>query len=156
MAVFDLAIDKTLAWEGGYVDDPDDAGGKTKWGISKRAHPEVDIENLTMDDAKRIYEIDYWERISGDNILDQPAANALFDAAVNLGVRRAAQIAQEVVNSTPDGIIGPKTLHKLNVYKHFVEDYTLRRIKFYVSLAEDNPVQKKFLFGWSRRALSFL
>ena len=44
MAHFERAIDKTLAWEGGYVNDPKDPGGETKYGISKRAHPDVDIK----------------------------------------------------------------------------------------------------------------
>ena len=55
MAHFERAIDKTLAWEGGYVNDPKDPGGETKYGISKRAHPDVDIKNLSREKACAIY-----------------------------------------------------------------------------------------------------
>jgi len=63
MADFNQAIEKTLVNEGGYINDPLDAGGKTKFGISKRSYPDVDIKNLTVDGAKSIYKKDYWDKL---------------------------------------------------------------------------------------------
>jgi lysozyme family protein len=62
MPGFERALAFTLRWEGGLSQDPDDPGGTTKYGISARAHPEVDVRNLTLEDAKEIYRKEYWER----------------------------------------------------------------------------------------------
>jgi len=81
-------MDFVLSWEGGYVNDPRDPGGETKYGISKRAHPDVDIKNLTIEQAKAIYREEYWNRINGDE-LTFPEALALMDFAVHSGVPTA-------------------------------------------------------------------
>ncbi len=65
---FSAALKFALKWEGGYVNDPDDPGGETKYGISKRAHPEVDIKNLTVAQAGEIYKREYWDSIGLDSI----------------------------------------------------------------------------------------
>jgi hypothetical protein len=86
---FDKAIEFTLQWEGeGGKASPGDPGGMTKWGISQRAHPEVDVANLTREQAIEIYRADYWDRL-GCGGLDAPLDVALFDTAVNVGVNRA-------------------------------------------------------------------
>ena len=56
------AFKKVIGHEGGYVFDPDDAGGETIYGISKRAYPHLDIKELTLDDARKIYFEDYWKK----------------------------------------------------------------------------------------------
>ena len=82
---FDRAINRILAHEGGYVNDRFDPGGETRYGISKRAYPSVDIKNLTRDGAKALYHRDYWQAIQGDEL--HPAiAFQVMDAAVNHGV----------------------------------------------------------------------
>ena len=55
MAEFKLAIPRVITNEGGYVNDPDDPGGETKYGISKRSYPALDIKNLTVEQATAIY-----------------------------------------------------------------------------------------------------
>lgn len=82
------ALEFTLRWEGGYVNNPHDPGGATKYGISQRAFPDLDIENLTLEQAKEIYRTKYWEAIQGD---ERPfsEAVAIFDFAVHSGVYRA-------------------------------------------------------------------
>jgi len=87
MSTFDTALAHVLKWEGGYSSDPNDPGGETNFGISKRAHPNEDIKNLTVERAGQIYRLEYWNRIGADNL---PAALALmaFDGAVNQGVTR--------------------------------------------------------------------
>ena len=60
MMPFYQEIKHVLKREGGYVNDPDDPGGETKYGISKRAHPDVDIASLTPESAAEIYKDYYW------------------------------------------------------------------------------------------------
>ncbi len=88
MADFNAAIVKTLAREGGakYTDDPDDPGGATKYGISQRAYPDLNIRNITEAEVRDIYKRDYWDRIRGDEIKSQIVAENIFDTAVNMGV----------------------------------------------------------------------
>jgi len=88
MSDFDAAIAFVIAQEGGYVNDPRDPGGETKFGISKRAYPTLDIANLTVDDAKAIYKRDYWDALNLDS-RPQGEALAILDTAVNCGIGRA-------------------------------------------------------------------
>jgi lysozyme family protein len=107
---FDNAVELILKHEGGYVNDPRDAGGETKYGISARAYPDLDIDKLSVSDAKVIYKEDYWDKIRGDD-LPYPLALITFDAAVNSGRMRASKWLQHAVNAEPiDGIIGSKTV----------------------------------------------
>lgn len=82
------------AWEwgnrkdGGYTNDPQDPGGETKWGISKRAHPKLDIKNLTFEEACNIYQKEYWDACGCDSI-PMPLCTVVFDSAVNCGVSAA-------------------------------------------------------------------
>jgi len=85
---FDIAFDRLMGHEGGYVNNPNDPGGETNWGISKRSYPDVDIKNLTREDAKVIYKRDYWDKIDGDH-LPLSIAFQLFDFAVNSSVDTA-------------------------------------------------------------------
>lgn len=71
-------------WEGGYVNDPDDPGGETNFGISKRSFPDVDIKNLTKDEAKEIYREHFWNPIAGD-ARPYPEALVVMDFAVHSG-----------------------------------------------------------------------
>ncbi len=87
---FDLAFDRLLGSEGGYVDDPSDPGGETNWGISKRAYPGVNVKALTRADAKLIYRQDFWNRIHADE-LDDGVAFQTFDFAVNSGIETAVR-----------------------------------------------------------------
>lgn len=155
MAKFENCIDKVLKSEGGYVNDPDDAGGETKFGISKKAYPSVDIKNLTLDDAKAIYKKDYWDKIKGDEIADDSVAYEIFDTAVNMGTRASSKLAQTVANSTPDGIIGANTLIDINNIdtELFITKFRLAKISRYVSLVKKTPTNKKYLLGWITRAL---
>lgn len=77
--------------EGGYVDDPEDPGGETNHGISKRAHPNEDIKNMTIERAKQIYREQYWDA-AGCNDLPLPHALLVFDCAVNQGVQVAQRL----------------------------------------------------------------
>lgn len=108
MSTYDIAFANVIGNEGGYVNDPNDPGGETKFGISKRAYPNTDIANLTIGDAKALYLRDYWLPLNADD-LPEGVAVELFDMAVNMGVKTAIKVLQKALGTEPDGIIGPQT-----------------------------------------------
>ena len=110
---FDKAFERVIGHEGGYVNDPRDPGGETKYGISKRAYPNLNIRDLTLDQAKAIYRTDYWDRLHMDEL---PGAIRfdMFDAAVNSGVSASAKFLQRAAGTTADGVIGKLTIAAAN------------------------------------------
>lgn len=146
--VWETAIKTTLGFEGGYVNDPNDAGGETKYGISKRAYPNVDIKSLTLEDVKKIYHRDYWERCKCQ-FLPDALSIAVFDFAVNSGVKRAIIKLQEVLGVSVDGIIGNETIGACNRLptKKVLDDYTEKRMRFLWSLKG----WKYYGNGWGAR-----
>lgn len=109
MSTWSDAITFVLSYEGGYVNSPLDAGGETKYGISKRAYPSLDIATLTVEAASEIYKRDYWMPCHCAE-LPGPLAIAVFDCAVNQGVRTACRLLQVSLDVTVDGEIGPQTV----------------------------------------------
>src|SRR4051812_42260066 len=101
MVNFDVAFDRLINHEGNYVNNPADPGGETKFGISKRAYPNVDIKNLTRDQAKEIYRKDFWN-VVGDSV-DAAIRFQVFDFAVNAGIQTAIRKLQDAVNMADDG-----------------------------------------------------
>jgi hypothetical protein len=126
---FKKSLAFTLKWEGGYVDDPRDPGGETKWGISKRAYPDLDIRNLSADRAAQLYYDDYWTR-SGCGGIDFPLCTCVFDTAVNCGVTRAVRWARD--SCTPADFLG-------------------QRESFYIDRVKSNPKMQAYLKGWLNR-----
>ncbi|MDZ7721680.1 MAG: glycosyl hydrolase 108 family protein [candidate division KSB1 bacterium] len=121
MANFLKCFENTMINEGygTYTNDPTDHGGETRWGISKSAHPDIDIKNLDREGAMNIYRHEYWNPVKGDKIKDQLIAALLFDTAVLSGVFTATKLAQIAANCPPiDGIMGPVTLSTLNNLDH--------------------------------------
>lgn len=107
-ANFDKAFAAVIGVEGPYSNDPRDPGGKTRHGISQRAYPNEDIDNLTLERAKFLYERDVWNLIHGDD-LPWPLALFVFDAAVNQGVGTAIKLLQKSVGVAQDGSLGVKS-----------------------------------------------
>lgn len=99
---FDDAFDRLLGHEGGYVNNSRDPGGETNWGISKRSYPNLDIKNLTREQAAAIYRRDFWNRINGDRLYDG-VAYQLFDFAVNSGFETAIRYYQRALGVADDG-----------------------------------------------------
>ena len=106
---FDRAFEFVIGHEGGYVSDPHDPGGETKYGISKRSYPNLDIKNLTLEQAKDIYFRDYWVAAGCGTMADDAMAILVFDCAVNQGVGRAKQIAGRA--KTPVEFQAERALH---------------------------------------------
>lgn len=150
---FETAIAFVLRHEGEASDDPRDHGGVTKYGISARAYPLLDIAALTREQAITIYRRDYWERIQGD-ALPPSVALLLFDAAVNQGPRRAIAWLQHAVGAKPDGIMGPDTLERVRVVdrRATLAEFTARRAYAYGSTTTFST----FGLGWSRRLVDAL
>jgi lysozyme family protein len=148
VAVFDRALQLVLRHEGGLVDNPKDPGGLTKFGISQRAYPQLDIRGLTVADAADIYRKDYWDKIHGDD-LPEPLAIVLFDTAVNVGWPRAILMLQESLGVTVDGNIGPQTLAACAKPEALVW-FSAARVRFYVA----NRNYSVFGLGWIRRTIS--
>ena len=117
--------------EGGLVRDKDDPGGETKYGISKRAYPNLDIASLTEDDALRIYKRDYWDKCDCDN-LPYGMDLEVFDCAVNMG----PNASMALMNNAPT-----------------YEDHILNRIERYINISAKNANLKKFFRGWVIRCI---
>lgn len=94
--------------EGGHVNDPRDPGGETKFGISRRSYPKLDIRALTRDQAIDLYRRDYWDQ-AGCATLPPKLAVAVFDCAVNQGVGVALRLLQKAAGVGVDGVIGPQS-----------------------------------------------
>jgi lysozyme family protein len=106
---FDDAFAHLIGNEGGYTVD---AGGPTKYGISQRAYPGENIQEMTLERAKFLYRRDYWGPAGCDAVPD-PLKFDLFDSAVNQGVHAAIKMLQHAVGETEDGVLGPLTLQAL-------------------------------------------
>lgn len=144
----------------GYVNDPTDLGGETKFGVAKNANPELDIKKLSWDAAKRVYYRKYWLAANCDDIHTKAPKLAVmhFDGAVNHGVGRAAIFLQTALGVPADGDIGPKTMQAVfdqcatpSGELALCEKIANQRIVFYNKIVANKPAQKKFLRGWLAR-----
>ena len=151
---FDQVFDKLISHEGGYVNDPHDPGGETKFGISKRSYPHLDIHSLTLADAKTIYRRDFWDRAQCDK-LHPDLAFDLFDGAVNSGIGQAIRWLQRAVGVADDGVVGPLTLASINRENDtsaIRARYNGHRLDFMTRLSTWDVFGK----GWARRIASNL
>jgi lysozyme family protein len=107
---FDKAFEHVVGVEGGYVNHPNDPGGETIYGITRRDHPQAWVNGRpTLEQAKVIYRDQYWRPVKADD-LPWPVARFVFDAAVNQGVGTATRLLQKTLGVAQDGIIGNNTL----------------------------------------------
>jgi lysozyme family protein len=130
MSNFDSAFAIIIGIEAGYVNDPQDPGGETKYGISKRRYPAEDIPNLTLDRAKFLYQSDYWNPHKCD-AMPWEQALLVFDAAVNGG------------NATRW-----HDMYAGNSAANFIESFQAEHILYLASL----KTWDTFGRGWTRRA----
>jgi lysozyme family protein len=120
-----------LAHEGGYTPGlPDDPGGETNFGISKRSYPQLDIKNLSREDAIEIYRRDFWHY---DAIEDQALANCVFDCAVNQGPKTASRLLTKSGGN--------------------LKEFQTQRLIAYAMLAISQPTKARFLHSWFYRTL---
>lgn len=135
--------------EGGYVNDPDDPGGETKYGISKRSYPHVDIRSLTLEGARAIYWTDFW-LAGGMAALPPAVAGQVFDAAVNHGISTALRMMQRAAAVADDGHIGPVTRAALARMSQtdLIARFIAERLDFWRRLSG----WKRYGAGWAGRA----
>ena len=127
---FEKAVEFVLKHEGGYTFNPKDPGGETNFGISKKAYPNLNIKDLTRDQAKEIYRIDYWNP-SRAEVMPGFIKLIHFNTAVNCGMAKANEIMK-------------KSKGSLEIYAWFL---TLH----YITIVKKNPDLKQFIGGWMNR-----
>jgi len=160
---FDTVMDWVFTHEGGYSIDRNDpgnwTGGKvgkgqlkgTKFGISAKAYPNLDIKSLTKEQARALYKRDYWDKVKGDDLpagLDYVA----YDAAINSGPPQSAKWIQRAVGVDADGLIGAQTLAAIDAAARkneeaLIASATSQRLAFLKSL----KTWSRYGNGWKRR-----
>ncbi|GHT99291.1 hypothetical protein FACS1894126_5450 [Alphaproteobacteria bacterium] len=153
------AFEYLMYHEGGYSNNQADVGGETKFGISKRSYPHLDIKKLTQDQARQIYFVDFWLKAKCEHIEDENVSIKFFDLCVNMGIGQAIKLIQRALRSTgqivtEDGIIGPITLKAIN---NADSTDLLAALKseaagYYRLIANISPSQQTFINGWLNRA----
>ena len=156
---FNKAFEFLIKNEGAYVFDKNDQGGKTKYGISQKAYPTLNIKALTLADAKKIYYCDFWLKGKIEQIPDKNVAIKFFDFIVNFGHRAATIVLQRAlrsagINVQEDGLIGSQTLSGVIFSEPHILLAALKSeaAGYYRLIAAKNPSQQKFLNGWLNRA----
>lgn len=151
MMDFDTAFARLIGNEGNYVNNPQDPGGETKFGISKRSYPDVDIANLTAEQAKDIYRRDFWTPLADAH----PAIKfQVFDFAVNSGIGTAIRKLQTAVGAADDGHWGPMSaaaIAKMDVSRVLMR-FAAERLDFWRRLS----TWPTFGAGWAGRAATDL
>lgn len=176
MAKFNLALSKVLFHEGGYVNDPDDLGGETYKGVARNSHgswtgwslidqgkskpnfPKSLEANTKLQNLVEEFYLDtFWQPLKADQIQNQTSAASVFDFAVNSGITNSVRLVQSIVGTQIDGVIGDKTLIKINSmdFGHFQAALAVAKIEYYMNIIRRRPTSKKFLLGWISRSLSF-
>ena len=167
---FEHAFNELIAIEGGYIDDPKDSGGKTRYGITEVVAREYgfeeEIKNLPLTLAKEIYKKNYWDALRLDDFLSDSLCMELFDSAVNVGVSRAGkwlQIALNVFNAGGkrwedlyvDGVVGEKTMRIANEAtsvsrweKRLVKGLNCWQGQYYMELCIAREKDERFVGGW--------
>lgn len=153
---FDAALVAVLEHEGGFVNHPQDPGGMTNLGVTKRVWEawvgktvsEADMRALTPALVAPMYRKQYWDAVKGDE-LPSGLDYLMFDFAINAGVSRAIRTMQRAIGTTPDGAIGPKTMQALRDADPdaLIAKFSDEKEAFYRSL----PTFATFGKGWLRR-----
>lgn len=160
MNTFDLCFDRVIGHEGGFQKNPGDRGnwtsgkvnvGKlvgTKFGLAAMTYPDLDIPNLTVDQAKAIYYRDWWVKL--DMELFKPALSyQMFDAAINHGMHNASAMLQRAVGTPDDGALGPVTKRALDLMTldDILMCFLAERLDFMTYVGTWDTFGK----GWARR-----
>jgi len=137
-----------------------DTGGVTRWGIASRFHPDLDVANLSLLDARSIYLQEYVLPYHLDQLRDEDVANACGDCLVNPGLGAGAHVIQQAINLyragtvIEDGEIGPDTISHLNgcAENDILPRLRVARVLYYIKDVQANPSLAGNLTGWLIRA----
>lgn len=183
MSLFQKAIEEVLKNEGvglpnnptGYVNDPDDTGGMTNYGITYKTYArwakipaysvtEAMMRNVSFGNALTIYKELYWNKIQGDKLKLFSIAYALLDFSVNKGPHKVIPMVQMILGGVPvqsgmseDSIVmNQQTVDKLNSLneeqaRQFLSVFFDQLDDQYYAIVQNNATQQKFLTGWLRR-----
>jgi typhoid toxin secretion A len=170
----DYLISKILVMEGGYVNDPNDSGGETNWGITsstaRRYGYTGPMITMKREDAHKIYLERYWLEPGLQKVaaVAPDVAAKMFDISVNMGTSRAIEFLQRILNVLNnrqkiypdlrvDKSIGPKTIEALVSFRSFRKEQGLKVMleamiclqgAFYINLAEAREKDESFVYGW--------
>lgn len=165
MADAKVMFPKIMKDEGGFVDDPDDAGGATKIGVTletwtrmgydKDGDGDIDADDVRLinaDDAEMVFKKGYWDRCKADQIINQSVAEALVDWTYTSGKWGVVHI-QRILGLDDDGVMGTKTLEAINSADQASLHAKLQkaRLVFINGIIKNKPSQKKFERGWKNR-----
>jgi lysozyme family protein len=150
---FKECLDLVLKSEGGWVNNPNDPGGETNLGVTKRVweewvgHPVKTLKNLTKDDVAPLYELKYW-RPTYAEVLPRGIDYLCFSMGVNAGPGRSVKLFQSAIGCVSDGIIGPKTRELISASNsaNLISKFSETRREYYRSL--NKPM---FIKGWLAR-----
>lgn len=176
---FNLALLRTKEFEGGWSNDHDDRGGETKYGVTQATWeawlrnpasykfgklPES-VSDISWNMAVPLYHALYWDTCRCSELLDETLASRVFDFAVNSGTGRAVKALQQAYNRIKpeewnelkeDGVIGPITTQAINRASGKYGDallasYNYSRARYFESIVQNRPSQRKFIRGWFQR-----
>ena len=148
---FNAAYARWLALEGPDSNDPDDPGGLTRFGISQKYNPEIDVASLTPDSARAFFYQKYWLSVRLNLIQPKNLAIKTLTLGGLLGPVRAVKLLQSACNALGaelmvDGVIGPRTAVWVNGYRHplAVEEVMETHATTYLLVKG----KKKYIAGW--------
>lgn len=177
MSMFEEFVTDILKKEGGYVNDSNDAGGETNYGITIRTARLYGytgpMKTLPLSVAKDIYKAKYWDSLNLDEVAKHSPAIAMIvgDIGVNMGIGRACEFFQRILNVMNnrgkhypdlkvDGDLGPASVQAFKAYiakrgsegeTVFVRALNCLRGAFYIQLAERRDTDETFVYGWLNR-----
>ncbi len=166
-------INEIIKIEGGYVNDPDDSGGETKYGITIKVARANGYKGSMIDMPRgvafNIYAEEFWDSVRADDLLNisELVAEEVVDTSVNMGPSRAGRFLQRSLNVLNrrgklyddilvDGSIGSATLAALEGYLKYRDTTTLVKalnglqVTFCIELSERREKDENFIYGWLR------
>lgn len=173
-------LDQLLEREGGYVNDPADAGGETNYGITEAVARENgydgDMRDMPEEFAREVYRQEYWLEPGFDKVseISDAIAEELLDTGVNMGTSIAGKFLQQALNAlnhggatyrdvTIDGIIGPQSLSCLRTYVDIRADTGIKVMlkamnclqgARYIEISQTRPANERFVYGWLRERVN--
>lgn len=145
--------------DGGYTNDPADAGGRTQYGISEKSNPEAWADGkVTEAEAREIYLNKYVRGPGFDKIANSKLQHFVVDWGVISGPAVAIRYLQQVIGVKVDGIMGDKSLTAINSgdARVILNRVVSERLKMIGRIVQDRPSQLKYLEGWINRCCEFL